>query len=474
MDYKLSHSLHKLRWLSLLETKYQINWFKKYLHFDRKINHISDSFKQKITSIKYIESHWFLPFINFSIISPKVKRENNHILKRSKKEREICYSGHIDSLIYSYYAIILSEYYEEYLKINKLDDVVLAYRKKWKSNINFAKDIFENIKIKWNCYVWCFDLKNFFGSLDHKILKTGRAAILWEERLPSDHYKIWLNITRYSVISYDKIIKTLKLNKNKLRYMSQFCTLSDLKLKLTEHIKQNKSLTPLETWIWILDDLSQKNSSKWIPQWSPISACLANIYMKDFDLSLINICKEYNAEYKRYSDDMIIITETKEDLENIEYQLHLELKKNKLELSNEKTERKRFIFNEVLTCVDLENNKRSMLQYLGFEFNWEYVYVRNSTMTRYHQKVKRWIHYLGNLQKRYHKKGSKMIYKLYSHLGKQIKIKTNKKHNTKHWWTNFISYIKCSSKENWPQIMRQVKKHQSLIKSKINDFRGNQ
>ncbi|HEX8015252.1 MAG TPA: reverse transcriptase domain-containing protein, partial [Flavobacterium sp.] len=45
-----------------------------------------------------------------------------------------------------------------------------------------------------------------------------------------------------------------------------------------------------------------------IPQGLPISAVLANLYLFDFDLDIVNRwVKPHNVYYRRYSDDIFIV-----------------------------------------------------------------------------------------------------------------------------------------------------------------------
>jgi hypothetical protein len=52
-----------------------------------------------------------------------------------------------------------------------------------------------------------------------------------------------------------------------------------------------------------------KNNSVGIPQGSPISATLANIYMLEFDQEIFDGASSIGGFYQRYSDDLIIICE---------------------------------------------------------------------------------------------------------------------------------------------------------------------
>lgn len=57
-----------------------------------------------------------------------------------------------------------------------------------------------------------------------------------------------------------------------------------------------------------------KQNKKGIPQGTPISATLANIYMLDFDAKVYEETSNRNAYYQRYSDDLIIVCDQKDEI----------------------------------------------------------------------------------------------------------------------------------------------------------------
>lgn len=71
----------------------------------------------------------------------------------------------MDSHIYSYYAEILSELYEKKLSELGISSSVLAFRKLGKSNIEFAKDAFDIIKMKAPCVAVGYDVSKFSKKL---------------------------------------------------------------------------------------------------------------------------------------------------------------------------------------------------------------------------------------------------------------------------------------------------------------------
>ena len=139
------------------------SWFKlkKYPHIGYPIT-IKDycNVKTYIENPKNIKRHSFLPLIHKCISQRKFRADTSRTDKtptgkryriKSKKDRNIYFSSHLDSLIFSYYNSILVEKYENYIKDKNFNESIVAYRKiptsigsnKNKCNIDFAKTTFE-------------------------------------------------------------------------------------------------------------------------------------------------------------------------------------------------------------------------------------------------------------------------------------------------------------------------------------------
>src|SRR5450432_253305 len=124
---------------------------RKYLHFDRFIQfHRNIKMFEKYFegSLKNVSNHSFYPLIRCDLKTPRLKIEMNSETKEEyiildQKPRAIFYSGHFDSLIYSWYTEVLTFNYQTYIKTRGIENCVLAYLKKDKKcNIDFAKEIF--------------------------------------------------------------------------------------------------------------------------------------------------------------------------------------------------------------------------------------------------------------------------------------------------------------------------------------------
>ncbi|EEG33024.1 hypothetical protein NEIFLAOT_01921 [Neisseria flavescens NRL30031/H210] len=386
---------------------------------------------------------------------PKVKKENGE-LKRGAKEREIAYASHKDSHIFSYYTHILNEKYENLIenKYSSINNSVLAFRKLGKSNIEFAKYAFDYILKHKNCSVIALDISNFFGNIDHNILKAKWKKIISNGTLPPDHFAVFKAITQYSIIKKEIAFKEFGISIHTPRSNSrkQICSPEEFR-KFRD--KFNDTLFKGNQVIY-----SNKGMGKGIPQGSPISALLSNIYMIDFDIIVQDIIQEKNGLYMRYCDDILCIIPS-DELEIIRTFIKNEIKKLKLDINEKKTEIVNFKFDQEKNKIT--NDKK--LQYLGFIIKDESITIRPAAFTKYSKKMKRGVSLAKQTQRKYNKirelngKEKKKIFKhklfvTYSHLGKR----------------NFVSYGKRAARiMQSKQIRKQLKPLFNRLKARIKD-----
>jgi RNA-directed DNA polymerase len=345
-------------------------WFRRraYLHFDLPIG--ASRAKSIATSPRQVERHSFYPFI-YSIVEtikttrdPKTKK-----IQRKKKKREISYACHVDSHIYSYYSWLLMRRYEQEISAKQLAQCVLAFRSLGKSNIDFAYDAFEEIAKRQNCEVIAFDIKGFFDNLDHGILKRAWVALLGKPTLPRDHYAVFRSITRWSRVRKDKLFSSLNISIHNPRPKGltrrRLCTPSQFRTKVRDAAL-----------------IEVNNQSHGIPQGSPISAVLSNIYMMSFDEKISSFAKSIDARYMRYCDDMIVIAPNG-NAKAIKNFVDTQIAEVKLEIQTEKTEERQFsMSSDGIIRAD------KPLQYLGFTFDGCQVHIRPSSMAHYFEKMR--------------------------------------------------------------------------------------
>lgn len=365
---------------------------RRYLHFDQIINipanrnWIKSYFSN---AAENVPKHSFYPFIKSDIRTPRTKYEKDPLSNKTKvilteKIRPISYSAHFDSIIYSWYSTILTYEYESKLPIWGIKDCVIAYLEIGKNNIHFAKDVFDFINSTGECVVLTYDLSSFFDTIDHDILKKQWNTVLGTHKLPNDHYHLYKALTNYTFIEKETIEIFFPYPFNKgLRY-DRICEPEEFRqwVKSERVIKKNPFKNNLQN--------SKRNGlACGIPQGSPISACLSNIYMIDFDQRINTevVCKK--GLYRRYSDDLIIVC-SPNDVNHFNNLVTAELLNQELTLNEKKTDiiyfRKNIATGNLEGYSDTGNPKK--LQYLGFEFDGVHSFIRSSSMARYYQKMR--------------------------------------------------------------------------------------
>lgn len=528
-------------------------WLKEkgYLHLSPSLDlgNNSNYLVKRIKNQKYIESYAFYPLIHTVISDRKFKRGNSckhttskrkhthyrlktlHVVRNSK-DRPLHYASHMDSLIFGYYADLIKSKYESLLKNEPLQDqAIIAYRKidtfegseKGKSNIHFANECFDEIKKRTldgtEINVLAIDLKSFFSTLDHKILKHQWCRVLNKSELPKHHYKVFKACTDFSYILLDDLrVKKSKngrkapYNESKLAYIRKtkgFRCFFESNQDLRKSIKDgNLSIysNPFSK------ELSNgKRVKVGIPQGLPISAVLANLYLFDFDLEIVNRwVKTHNVYYRRYSDDIFIVCE-KKLCDEIEKGINDLEKKYEVKISKEKTEK--FVFRNVITkdnrlrleCfkVNKEGTEvTSAMTYLGFEFRGYHTGIKSSNLAKYYRKIissvkrksrriKRLIQENPNTKRAIFKNQVKKIYNLPVKFidGDLTEKKVNKKmrynlilndrgfyefkfsKRNKKKQANYHSYIKrCCEEFKTNSFQKQIQKSKHVAYSAINKY----
>ncbi len=431
--------------MTIDEWKMKNDYIKRYAHFDRRVK-LTDVWDE-VNSPAFVKTHGFFPFIHYTKKNKKFNKKEGIKIK----ERDICYAAHIDRCIYQLYAYKLNNKYNERVIQDNTTNCAVAYRTDLgKSNIHFAKEAFDFILSQKSCYIIVGDFTNFFESIDHLFLKKQLMSLLNVKCLPEDYYAVYKNITKYSKW---ELTDLLSLN-----------SLSDTPLGIIELNKKDR-VVPL--------DIFKKNKKKsiisnpnhyGIPQGSPISAVLSNIYMLTFDKCVQNLVSASRGKYLRYSDDFIIIVRADEEkiltLYN-EFIMIIEKIPN-LELQKDKTKVFKYVSNSIVnvnsTFLDNVGESSNSIDYLGFTFNGKDVCIRDKTLTKFHYRLER----KANDYKRQVKRGNyrqatsakKSLYRKHSLKGKNIGR------------GNFLSYVDRASNVfgGIESIQNGTKRHMGKIK----------
>jgi hypothetical protein len=433
---------------------------RNYAHFDNKVS-LEDVWSY-IKNPKYIESHSFYPFIHYTHKSIKYNKDEGI----KTKKRKICYSAHIDRLIFQFYGYKLNQLYNLRVKNDGIDDSVIAYRDNLgKNNVHFAKKAIDFIREKESCFIIVGDFTNFFDSLEHKYLKNMLKKLLQTNELPADYYAVYKNITRFSTWDIEILLELNGLNDD----INGIEKLNDLDRVLTpKQFKDNKKKY-----------IKPHNKIFGIPQGSSISAILSNIYMLEFDKKLNDYVNSLNGLYMRYSDDFIIVLpqdNTDVFKEQFNYINSLIKFVPRLDLQPDKTQVFNFE-NKILTSFNelvLEGikNNRGLLNYLGFTFDGNVATIRDRTLSKYYYRMYRKLKTItknNGRTKDGNRISCKNIYEKYSIKGAQIKKVDNINNRNNAKKGNFISYVKRSEAifgKN-EAINRGTKNHMQKIRKKL-------
>jgi len=406
------------------------DWYRSrhYLHFDRPLSYAS---AEKASRSSRVATHAFYPLISYEVKSKKIFRNKiTDTISTKEKDRPIAYAGHLDSHIYSRYAWEMNKLYEAALVRNELTESVLAFRSLGKDNIDFAYRAFQEIRSRDECCAIALDVTGFFDNLDHGVLKSAWCSLLGKKKLPPDHYSVFKSISQFATVSKLTLFEKLSISKNNPKNgRSRVCTPSEFR----EKVRSSGLVTP-------------NTNAYGIPQGTPISALLSNIYMLGFDMAMSRLVKKLGGIYYRYCDDMLFIVPTAAK-SGLADEVQTTLNNFRLSVNSNKTEIRCFW----KTRNGLVSDKP--LQYLGFVFDGETILIRSASLARYSEKMRRGVKFAKatmikrNALRKLRGESDRplfkrKLYERYSHLGSR----------------NFVRYgLRAAEKMDSQAIRKQLK-----------------
>lgn len=383
-------------------------WFRqrRYLHFDEPLS--LPKALALVSSPASVATHAFWPLLRFTVQTSKIKYDKaTSQLNSSTKDRPISYAAHSDSQIFSYYCDVLSALYEAEIKVSGLTDAVLAFRSRGKSNIDFAKEAFDEIRSRGECVAVALDVTKFFDTLDHGQLKARWKNLLGVDELPADHFAVFRALTRYATVERNEVFAALGISlKNPRAGRRRLCEPAEFR----SLVRTTGLVTP-------------NPNTFGIPQGTAISAMLSNLYMLDFDIAAQAFASANGGRYMRYCDDMLFIM-PKGMTAAIESFADMQTKLMKLEINPAKTDRCEFT-----TSTGTLMSKKP-LQYLGFLFDGQRVIIRSAAFAKFSNRMKRGVSLAKQTMRSRNKLRARLgvgeqdlylksVYARYSHLGKR-------------------------------------------------------
>lgn len=289
------------------------------------------------------------------------------------------------------------------------------------------------------------DFTNFFDNLDHKYLKKQWCSLIEVSSLPKDHYTVYKNITKYSSWELDDLLELNELPKSNWG---------------KRELNKKKVVLEKEDFEKYRGHIVKNKLPYGIPQGSPISAVLANIYMLEADKLIFEKVSQHNGFYMRYSDDfMIVIPEDEGDDKEIVGELIKIIKEvPNLKLESKKTQFFYVDLPQVLNvgkhyAQDADISQRR-INFLGFSFDGNKIFVRPKTISKYYYRMNRKARAIAGNNAQL---GADHLYMRYSERGAKGKR------------GNFFTYINNAEKVFGAEemIRADLKKHMSKIRKAL-------
>ncbi|MEB2785503.1 reverse transcriptase domain-containing protein [Algoriphagus sp. E1-3-M2] len=235
-----------------------------------------------------------------------------------------------------------------------------------------------------------------------------------------------------------------------------------------------------------------------IPQGLPISSVLANLYLLEFDQNVIHeVVKELGGFYRRYSDDIIIVTDCQHESKIVELVMSL-ISKYFIAISNDKTEVFHFAMKEngsvrgALKSKEGNFSDNYPLNYLGFDFYGDRTLIAAKNLSKFYRRMKASIKRKtkvaaklkpGQIEK---KPGVffRQLYRIYSNSDlDRYQVRTRRISLTKNRFGeyvykskvipkpmkgNYFSYVKRASRiMGEPAIANQLRNHRKIFNSTL-------
>lgn len=374
---------------------------KNYPHFDAPLS-IQNATSLALDPVR-VAQNAFYPFLRYDESWQPFRSTNeNNLEKPKKKTRPISYCARRDAYIFMRYRDILAQSYEIKLREYGIEDVPIAYRKIPKSktktsgkcNIDFAKDVFDEVKSKKNVVVIALDITKYFDNLDHAQIERIWQNLLGVDQLPPDHAAVFKAITKYGFV----------YAKDAYRRLGYFGHIGEGRNRREGYLQQKSKIpkqlsSPRDFRDKILGgdpnlpSLLKRNwKPRGIPQGSPISDVIANFYLLEYDREMARFARRHGGSYRRYSDDILFILPSgsidyadaaRHAMERIRcYGDHLVIKDSKTSVVEFRS-----CGNGLIYSKQSGNQGANGLEYLGFRFDGTEVFIRDSTISRYFRKI---------------------------------------------------------------------------------------
>jgi hypothetical protein len=234
------------------------------------------------------------------------------------------------------------------------------------------------------------DVEGFFDTLNHELLKVEWQRLLEVDRLPPDHFAVFQACTKGYAITLPELRDIFggEVRRRAGWRGEVICLPMVFREKVAPRLQPRGEL---------VQKIKSKSTctSVGIPQGLPISAVLANLYMRGADKAIAEGIRALGGTYRRYSDDLLVIVPA-ESAGQAEALVSEALKLVGLSVNGKKTERRRIRPNPDRLrsfALSIEGDELSACpaSYLGMAFDGESIRVRPSTISKFLIKARRAI-----------------------------------------------------------------------------------
>ena len=309
------------------------------------------------------------------ILPPPPSKSRNQKKFTHLKTRPLMAAAHQDACVFSLYNHVLEKTFESSLVKDGLTENVLAYRSLGgRNNVSFAHDVFEHISEVDNVTCLLIDISGFFDTVNHKNLTDSIERI--SPGMTSGWYgHVLRNVTQYRYVLEDEVIKAVKAARKPYHV-----SIPGTKAKRLCKIEDYKSLIDNKKFI------RQNKSGVGIPQGSPVSGLLANIYLNEFDKTMAKLIEKMEGGYyRRYSDDILVVCPTS-NAKGVYMQCKKLLADAGLKIKGAKTEAFDYkngrLVNSIGIIEPYAKPSRDRMQYLGLEWDGKQIILRPGTVVK--------------------------------------------------------------------------------------------
>jgi retron-type reverse transcriptase len=252
--------------------------------------------------------------------------------RKANKIRTLSISTIQDTIFQNLIANVICDDAEQKFKLN-IDQYSYGYRKK-KSSKLAVRRILKYVEDGY-LHILDGDIEKFFDKIDHTLLKQKMESFFGVENILIQRFLY-------------KFIHVKRIPAGKITEYKRNCSCAE---------KRNEG----------------------IPQGGVLSGLLANVFLYDFDVYVVNeLMPKYNLKYFRYADDFVLLFKERDSINKVFEQLEAYLANQKLKL---------YPIGEKSMILDLSSAKKDSLNFLGFEISPRYLKIKEDNLKKFKNRI---------------------------------------------------------------------------------------